>query len=181
MAYYALDKNGIPSQHPDGYDPAAEMCIIEADHDGSVRIRGYDLLSDTFFCDYYIDDVNNRDTYAYTYKNRKAHDAAPVFPADTAATAYQNEGSEWVLSFDEATVPEGYIVHDYTVTITDQNGIIVFYDTLINDYYVIDDDDTADFRIGSDTLASGKEYTLKVKAVTAYQNHSDIELTFTAE
>ena len=59
--------------------------------------------------------------------------------------------------------------------------MIVFYDTLINDYYVIDSDDTADFRIGSDILASGKEYTLKVKAVTAYKNHSDIELKFMAK
>ena len=74
MAYYALDKNGIPAQHPDGYDPAAEICVIEADQDGSVRIRGFDLLSDTYFCDYYIEDVNDRDTYAYSYKNRKAHE-----------------------------------------------------------------------------------------------------------
>jgi hypothetical protein len=181
MATFELDKNCIPGQHPDGYDPAAEMCIIEADNDGSVRIRGYDLLSDTYFCDYYIDDVNNRDTYAYNYRNMKAHDAAPVFPEGAKATAYKNDGGEWILSFDEAQVPEGYIVHNYKITVKDSSGKTLINDTFINDYYVIDDDETADFRIGSDALESGKEYTAKIRAVSAYKYHTDIEFKFTAQ
>lgn len=181
MATFELDKNFIPGQHPDGYDPAAQMCIIEADNDGSVRIRGYDLLSDTYFCDYYIDDVNNRDTYSYNYRNMKAHDAVPVFSADTKATAYKNEGGEWVLSFDEAQAPEGYIIHNYKITLKDSSGKTLVNDTFINDYYVIDDDNTADFRIGTDTLESGKEYIVKIRAVSAYRYHSDIELKFTAQ
>ncbi len=182
MATFELDKNMIPGQHPDGYDPASEMCVVEADDDGSVRIRGYDLLSDTYFCDYYIDDVNNTGSYAYTYKNMKAHDAAPVFDGDTKATAYKNEGGEWVVSFDEAKAAPGYIVHNYKVTIKDSGGKTLVNDTFINDYFVIDDDDTADFRIGADTLESGKEYTLTVKAVSAYKLQSKtLKLKFTAQ
>ena len=181
MAYFAVDNNGIPSQHPDGYDTAAEICVIEADNDGSVRIRGYDLNSDTYLCDYYIEDVNNRETYAYNYKNMKAHDTAPVFGADTKATAFRNEDGQWIISFDEAEVPDGYIVHDYTITIKDSNGLIRYYNSFVNDYFVIDGDSTADFRIGANTLESGKEYTLRVRASTAYNKHSDIELNFTAQ
>lgn len=181
MATFELDKDYLPGQHPDGYDPAAQMCVIEADDDGSVRVRGYDLLSDGFICEYYIDNVNDRGSFAYTYRNARAHDAAPVFPADTAAAAFKNADGEWVISFDEATVPEGYIVHEYRITIRDERGKVVFRDNFVNDYYVFDDDDTADLRIGADTLQSGKSYTLAVRAESAYHKYSEtIRLPFTA-
>ena len=182
MATFELDKNFIPGQHPDGYSPAAQMCIVEADNDGSVRLQGYDLLSDTFFFDYYIDDVNNRDTYAYTYKNLKAHDSAPVFSADACAKAFKNDSGEWVVSFTEAEHQPGYIVHDYKITIKDENGKSVVSDTFIDDYFVFDDDNTADFRIGTDTLESGKTYKMTVVARSAFRISSDkAEFTFVAE
>lgn len=182
MARFELDNNYIVGQHPDGYDDAAEFVVIEADDDGSVRLRGYDLLSDTFFCEYYIDNVNDRNSFAYTFKNMKAHDQAPVFDADTSARAYKNENGEWVLSFDEAKAPAGYIVHDYKVIIRDEKGKKIFGKNFIDDYYVIDEDDTADFRIGNDTLESGKTYTLCVRAESAYHLYSEtLEVTFTAE
>ncbi len=182
MATFELDKNYLPGQHPDGYSPAGQICITEADSDGSVRIRGYDLLSNTFFCDYYIDDVNDSSSYAYTYKNLKAHDAAPVFDPDASATAYKNEGGEWVISFDEAKPADGYIVHDYKIVIRDENGKKVHSDTYVDDYFVFDDDDTADFRIGTDTLESGKSYVLTVTAESAYHLHSQtVKMPFTAQ
>lgn len=98
------------------------------------------------------------------------------------ASAHRNEEGEWVISFDEAAAPEGYIVHDYKVTIKDENGKKLFCKNFIDDYYVIDDDATADFRIGSDTLESGKNYTVTVRAESAYHRYSEpIELSFTAE
>jgi hypothetical protein len=180
MATFETDKDYLPGQHPDGYDPAAQMCVIEADNDGSVRIRGYDLLSDTFFCDWYIDNVNNREDYAYTYRNMRAHDSKPVFPADTAATAAKNENGEWVISFTEAK--SNFIVHEYKISIKDEKGIIVYAKNFVDDYFVIDEDDTADFRIGNDTLVSGKSYTLLVRAESAYHLYSDLkEIPFTAQ
>ena len=182
MARFELDNNYIVGQHPDGYEDAAQVCVVEADNDGSVRIRGYDLLSDTYFCDYYIDNVNEKSEFPYTFKNMKAHDAAPVFEPDTKARAFKNDDGEWVISFDEARAAEGYIVHDYKVVIKDESGKKIFSKNFIDDYYVIDGDSTADFRIGNDTLESGKTYTLKVRAESAYHLYSEpIELTFTAE
>ncbi len=182
MARFELDNNYIVGQHPDGYEDAAQICVVEADSDGSVRIRGYDLLSDTYFCDYYIDNVNERSEFPYTFKNMKAHDAAPVFEPDTKTSAHKNDDGEWVISFDEAKAAEGYIVHEYKVVIKDENGKKIFSKNFIDDYYVIDDDNTADFRIGSDTLESGKTYTLTVRAESAYHLYSEpLELQFTAE
>ena len=182
MATFETDKNYLPGHHPDGYDKAVQITVIEADSDGSVRIRGYDVLTGTCFCDYYIEDANNPDTFAYTYKNMKAHDEAPVFAKDMKAEVYKNDGGEWVISFDEAEPAEGYIVHSYKVTIKDENGKKVFSDTFVDDYFVFDDDATADFRIGADTLESGKTYTLTAKAISAYRKTATSpEITFTAQ
>ena len=182
MATFETDKDYLPGQHPDGYDPAAQMTVVEADNDGSVRICGYDLLSDTWICEYYIDDVNDKAAFPYTYKNMRAHDTAPVFKDGTTATAYKNENGEWVISFDEAEAAPGYIVHEYRVTIKDEKGKIVFTGNFVDDYFVFDDDDTADFRIGTDTLESGKSYTLLVRAESAYHKYSEtLTLPFTAQ
>ena len=181
MARFELDLDCIWGQHPDGYDDAAQICIVEADSDGSVRIRGYDLLSDTYICDYYIDNVNDKEEFQYTYKNLKAHDAEPKFSQDAKAAAYKNEDGEWVLSFNEASHAEGYIVHEYKVVIRDEKGKKVFSDKFIDDYYIIDDDNTADFRIGKDTLEEGKTYTVTIQAESAYHIKSEkIKLEFTA-
>ncbi|MBR5409953.1 MAG: metallophosphoesterase [Clostridia bacterium] len=182
MATFETDKDYLPGQHPDGYDPAAQMAIIEADDDGSVRVRGYDLLSGTYICEYYVDNVNDRASWGYTYKNMYAHDQRPEFPDDATATAYKNNAGEWVISFTEAEAAEGYIVHEYRVTILNDKGLIIYTENFVDDYFVFDDDNTADFRIGSDTLESGKDYTLVVTAESAYHKYSTIvKLPFTAQ
>lgn len=179
MATFETDKDYLPGHHPDGYDPAAQMCVIEADDDGSVRVRGYDLLSDRYICEYYIDDVQN--TRNYTYRNSRAHDAAPVFAEGTTARASRNDAGEWVVSFNEASVPQGYIVHEYRIKIQDDKGRVVYRGNFVNDYFVFDDDETADLRIGSDTLQAGQTYTLTVRAESAYHFYSKpLTLSFTA-
>ena len=66
--------------------------------------------------------------------------------------------------------------------IKNEKGLIVHTENYVDDYFVFDDDDTADFRIGTDTLESGKTYTLLVRAESAYHKYSDtLKLTFTAE
>lgn len=180
LARFELDNNYIVGQHPDGYETADEFCIVEADSSGAVRIREYDMNSGTFFNDYFIENVNDRSTYAYTFKNLRAKDSeAPVFTENTTVSASKNDNGEWVISFDEAK--DFFIVHDYTLTITDENGGKVLKKTFVDDYYVIDDDDTADFRIGKDTLESGKTYSVTIVAQNAYHKKTEpLKLTFTA-
>ena len=180
MARFELDNRYIVGQHPDGYDMAAEFCCVEADNDGSVRIREYDLNSDTYFNEYFIENVNDKSTFAYTYKNLKAHDSTPVFDEKTLLKTHINDNGEWVISFNEAT--DNYIVHDYIIKITDENGKKVLNKTYVDDYYVIDGDDTADFRIPAETLEEGKTYTAYITAVNAYHMKSEvITLEFIAE
>lgn len=182
MARFELDKNYIVGQHPEGYEDAAQFCVVEADNDGSVRVRGYDLLSDTFFCDYYIENINEQESFPYTYKNMKANDEVPVFADDSEASARLDENGDYRISFTHANMPDGFIVHEYKISISDENGKEIYKDNKISDYYIIDDIDTQGLTVSKDTLQSGKAYTLTVTAESAYHLYSEpIELTFTVE
>ena len=173
MARFELDENYIPGQHPEGYEDAAQFAVVEADSYGHVRVRGYDLISDTYFCDYFIENVNDRDTFAYTYKNMNAQDKAPVFPEDTTAFAVKNEDGSYRVSFTKAEVPEGFIVHEYKVVITDENNNDVYEDNFIAAYYLINDDKAQGFNVSGDILEKGKTYKLTVKAESAYHKYSE--------
>ena len=179
MARFEFDKNYIVGQHPERYEDAAQFCVVEADSNGAVHIRGYDLLSDTYFCDYYIENVNNPDTFAYTYKNMKAHDKTPVFE-ETKAEVTSTENGDYRISFTEAKVPEGYIVHSYEVTVTDENSNEVYSNEFIATYYIVDEDDTQGFTVAKDILEAGKNYTLTVTAESAYHKKSEpVKINFT--
>lgn len=180
MARFELENNYIVGQHPDGYDTAAQMCIIEANDKGSVRISGFDLNSDSYFCDYFIENVNDPDSFAYTYKNMRAHDSKPVFKENAQAKAYRDGTGEWILSFDEATC--NFIVHDYKVVIKDEKGKTVLNKNFISDYYLTGGDEKTLFKAGKDTFEAGKTYTMKVTAKSAYHLKSDVfTMTFTAQ
>ncbi len=180
MARFELDENYIPGQHPEGFEDAAQFCVVEADSSGSVRLRGYDLISDTFFYDYFIENVNDPDTFAYTYKNMKAHDEKPVFPEDTKASAELNEDGSYRISFTKAEVPEGFIVHEYNVKITDESGKKLFSDNFIASYYLVNDDTTQGFTVPGDILSAGSTYILTIRAESAYHKYSEEKtVTFT--
>lgn len=182
MARFELDENYIPGQHPEGYEDAAQFAVVEADSAGRVRIRGYDLLSDTYFCDYFIENVNDRDSFAYTYKNLKAHDKAPVFPVNTEVCVNTTEDGNYRVSFTKAEVPDGFIVHEYKVAITDENNNEVYKDNFIAAYYLINNEDTQGFTVSKDLLEKGKSYTLTITAESAYHKYSEAKtVSFTVD
>ncbi len=182
MARFELDENYIPGQHPEGYEDAAQFAVVEADSTGRVRIRGYDLLSDTYFCDYFIENVNDRDSFAYTYKNLKAHDKAPVFPVNTEVCVNTTEDGNYRVSFTKAEVPDGFIVHEYKVAITDENNNEVYKDNFIAAYYLINNEDTQGFTVSKDLLEKGKSYILTITAESAYHKYSEAKtVSFTVD
>ena len=179
MARFETDKNYVIGQHPERYEDAAQFCVVEADNVGRVRIRGYDLISDTFFCDYFIENVNDTDTFAYTYKNIKAHDKAPVFPENAKASASIDENGNYRISFTEAKVPEDYIVHGYEVKVSDENGKEIYKTDFVAPYYIVDNENTDGFTVSKDALEKGKTYTITVTAESAYKLKSEpVTMTF---
>lgn len=180
MARFELDENYIPGQHPEGFEEAAQFAVVEADSSGRVRIRGYDLLSDTYFCDYFIENVNDRDTFAYTYKNMKAHDDIPVFPENTTASVIMTDDGNYRVSFTKAMASDGFIIHEYKVVISDENNNEIYEDNFIASYYLIKDENTQSFTVSKDVLTEGKTYTLTITAESAYHKYSEPEtVTFT--
>ena len=179
MARFETDKNYMVGQHPEKYEDAAQFTVVEADSNGRVRIRGYDLISDTFFCNYFIENVNDADSFAYTYKNMKAHDEAPVFPANASASAAVDENGNYRISFTQPETAVGYIVHTYDVKITDENGREIYKTDFVAPYYIVDNENTDGFTVGADILEKGKAYTLTVTAESAYKYKSEtVTLTF---
>ena len=180
MARFELDKNYIIGQHPEGYEEAVQFAVIEADSTGRVRIRGYDVLSGTFFCDYFIENINDKDTFAYTYKNLKAHDTAPVFPAEINVTATVNEDGGYRVEFTEAYAAEGFVVQNYTVKISDSKGKELYKEQFVADYYIIDEDSTSGINVPAGILEAGGDYKLEITAESAYhKTQKSGEILFT--
>lgn len=173
MARFELDKNYIIGQHPEGYEDALQFAVIEADSSGRVRIRGFDALSKTFFCDYFIENVNDIDSFAYTYKNLKFHDSNPVFDADMSVETVLNEDGNYRVTFSEAKAEEGFVVHNYSVKLCTSDGKEIYSEQFIADYYIIDDDNSVGFSIPENLLKKGEEYTLKITAESAYHKKTE--------
>lgn len=172
MSYFELEKDLVIGQNPEGYNSAAQFYIVEADLDGSVRISCYDLITRGFFGEeYYIDNVNEPSTFAYTYKNRSAYDDAPVFADNASAQVVKNGGGEYILSFDKAS--DKFIVHDYKITVKSQAGAVLYSKTHLSDYYLVNTGDRISFNLGKPLLKAGREYRLEITAVNAYYELSD--------
>ncbi len=180
MDYFELENDLLVGQHPDGYEDAAQFYIVEADLDGSVRVRCYDLVSDGFFGEeYYIDDVTDKSCFAYSHNNRKDYDEAPVWKDDTQIELAQNEDGEYRITFDEAV--DKLIVQNYKIRVL-SNGFPIYAKTHIADYYLINNCDTASFNLGELNLKSGKEYKIEITAVNAYAELSQpMTWTYIAE
>ena len=166
MARFELEKDLIWNQHPDGYTNAAEFLVVEADRNGAVRVDAYDLNTDTFFLSYFIEDVNDPSTFAYTYKNRVRYDDAPVWEDDAKVNYEFNENGEMLLTFDKAT--DKLVVHDYKVVVKNHLGLDVCRKTFLSDYFFQDTPDTITLNLGNVKLKDGKDFKVKITAVNSY-------------
>lgn len=166
MERFELEKDLIWAQHPDGYEDAAQFYIVEADLDGSVKLDAYDLNTDTFFLTYYIDNVNDPKSFAYTYKNRLRYDEAPVFPEGSRIISEKNDAGETVITFNKAT--DKLVVHDYKIKVKNHLGITVCSKTFISDYFLEGRPDTMTVNLGNLKLKDGKKYTVEITPVNAY-------------
>lgn len=170
MERFELEKDLIWSQHPDGYEDAAEFLVVEADRNGAVKIDAYDLNTDTFFLTYFIKDVNDPSCFAYTYKNRIKYDDAPVWADDAEINCEFNENGEMLLTFDKAS--DKLAVHDYKVEVKNDLGITVLRKTFLSDYFLQGTPDTATLNLGEVKLRDGKNFKVKITAVNSYYETS---------
>lgn len=107
--------------------------IVEADSQGNVRLKLYDIVSHQFFekNDYYLTEVTKKSSHLYTWNNLKSLDTAPVFPDGAEITAEKNNDGNTVLVFPNA---DGYWgTEDYKITVKSGNKE-VFASTVVSNY-----------------------------------------------
>jgi len=154
----------------------AQFYIVEADADGDVRVRAYDLITDSFFdLEYMLTGLadGNRE---YTYEKMFERDDAPVFPEGTQISASQNDDGETVISFDGAT--DEYVVESYKLSVT-QHGICKYSESFCGKYMYLYEPNHYDINVG--TLKAGS-YTAEVVAVNAYTKISaPLRCSFTVD
>ena len=170
LNYFELENELSGGHFPEGNEKAAQFYIVEADKSGSVRVRGYDLISHSFIgtADYYIKTPADKTSFPYTYARRMYTSLAPVFTKDAKISAEQNESGEYLISFPAANDGDG-IVHDYKIIITAENSFIPVYSgSYISDYYLIPSSKEYSVNVGALKLDSGKTYKVEVIASNAY-------------
>lgn len=177
LSYFETELDGIAGNFPYDNENAAQFYIVEADKDGNVRIKAYDLITDQFFdLDYYFTDLKGRN-FEYSYARMKKRDSAPVWPADTKFTTAINENGETVLTFTGAT--DKYVVESYKVSVT-ENGMPFMSDNFSGKYMYLYEENSYDVNLG--VLTPGKTYNVQIVALNAYAETSKTQsYKFTAQ
>ncbi|MBQ3087992.1 MAG: metallophosphoesterase [Clostridia bacterium] len=108
--------------------------LVEADANGNVRLRLYDIENRCFFenIDYYLTDLADSSKRSNTWSKQKSFDTAPVFPSDADVTVQTDADGNAVLCFSEA---HGYYTaENYKITVKNSAKKSVFEKTVISDY-----------------------------------------------
>lgn len=162
LSYYETELDCIAGQFPYDYEQAAQFYMVEADAEGNVRIRAYDLITEQWFdLEYYLSGLADRH-YAYSYHRMKTMDEAPVFPENTEISVTKNEAGESVLTFTGAE--DKFVTESYKMSVT-RNGIKVFDDNFASKYMYLFEEDRYEVNMG--VLKSGS-YKVQIVAMNAY-------------
>lgn len=176
LSYFETELDGVAGNFPYQNDQAAQFYIVEADADGNVCIKPYDLITGQFFdFEYYLSGLAKRN-YAYSYLRMRTIDKAPVFDENSHVEVNKTENGNSILSFSGAK--DNFVVESYKVSVS-KNGIKVFDDNFSGKYMYLFEEDTYDVDLGE--LSSGK-YTAQIVAMNAYAElSSPLCYTFTVD
>ena len=151
--------------------------LVEADANGNVSMRLYDIENRMFFdnIDYYFTDLSKTSKRTYTWKQQKALDTAPEFPDDATVSTYVDENGDTIITFPEA---EGYYpAENYKIKVT-RNSKTVYSGTVISEYVRATDDDV---KVNLGQLEAG-EYKVKIVSYSPYAKKGEkIKQTITVE
>jgi len=178
LSYMENENELEDGQFPEGYRDVAQFYIVEADENGSVRIRCYDLTADCWFGEaYYIEKPADKSSFAYTYASRMKADKPPVFAADAGLTAVKEPDGTYSVHFPAAS--DCFIVHDYKIIVA-SGAQAVSSQSILSGYYI--NPSPADYSVNIGELEAGKEYKVTVMAANAYAELSKpLILSFTAQ
>lgn len=151
------------SVHPEQCKQIAQAWIVEADKENTIRLRGYDALTGTLLCTYYVHDPANADAREYTPAQQQAKASAPVFADGASLSVRRTGGSKYRVSFPAPQSTDGEIVFLYRVRVTDANGQETYKSYKVNNYWRGQCYDTVTM-----TVQAEKGSTVSVTAENAY-------------
>lgn len=107
--------------------------LVEADANGNIRMRLYDIENREFFsdCEYYFTNLTSSRKRTYTWHKQKSLDTAPAFPKNANVTLEKDENAASVLSFPDAR--GFYFAENYKITVTSGKDK-VFSSTVLSGY-----------------------------------------------
>ena len=162
--YTECTVDAVRTYHPAGAYEVATCWIVEADAAGNIRLRGMDVNAGEVLCEYMLDNPADPANRAYTPENRKAASASPVFASGDALRVTEQDG-KCVLQIPAAKSTDGMPVVLYRVSVRNANGVTVFRDWVMPQYYTAAAQDTVEYTVRG--VPAGT-YTVCVTAETAY-------------
>ncbi len=173
LSYFETELDFFAGNNPYQYTKAAEFYIVEADENGNVSVKPYDLITNSFFDNqYYFEDLHNNN-FQYTFNKLKRLDKPPKFENPDVHT-YINEKGETLLCFNGAK--DLFVTESYKLSVY-KNFKTVFSDNFSGKYMYIFEKDYYEVNLG--ILPKGK-YTVRIQALNAYAKVSEtLKYTFT--
>lgn len=153
---------------PPEKDDAAQFLIVEADMSGTVVIKPYDVITESFFgYNWIVENPWEPDGFVYT-DARFINPVKPFF-AENSVLDCVVDGSDVNLHFTQAQIDVDR-VNDYKITVRRKSDNAVVKQICIwSRYYLNDMPKTLDYRI--EDMARG-EYTVSIAARGFWNNHS---------
>lgn len=161
--YYAeLTVDSDRTVHPEGSSEMAQMWITEVDAKNNVRLRGFDALSGSLLCEYYLNNISDASKRQYTPDQQKSRASAPVFDKDASLDVKKVSG-KYEITVPAAKSTDDYEVFLYRISVFNQKGRETHSEYIVNNYWVGDVFDSVTF-----TVKAEKGYTVKVTAENSY-------------
>lgn len=166
MNYMEFTVDNDKTVHPEGCENAAQAWIIEVDNSNNIRLRGFDVLTSEWLCDYLIKVPVGKDNHTFTPYNQKALSSAPKFK-DDAGIAVAAAEDKYQISFPAADSTDGNPIFLYRIFVYDKNGILKHSEYFISNYWSSRPDETINI-----SVKANSGYTVKVIAENAYKMQS---------
>lgn len=180
LSYYEMGIAGVtdslifPCDKQGGYETdsyhrdAAQYYIVEVDRNSAIRVKGYDLLSDTFICEYNIPSVGNTGSFVYT-DSRRTDSTPPAFDSSAAITLKGARTDAAIFEIPQASGDD--IVQHYRFDVYDLNDNLISTEYALSDTFYFPTPETLCCVVKG--LEAGTDYYAESRAVNCWAKESD--------